>query len=219
MSAKKENSGASNKGGTSEKAKKTMKEMTEEARILAERAKEKAKEMMEEFKEENKDLLEEVKEKSKKFREEAREVMEDLKEDSKDLEEDVRKGAKKAMHKAREIVDDLDESTRDFKEDVKSTAADFKEGAKEAYDDLVAKKENKRLISGIMALLFGALGIHKFLLGYNKEGFIMLALSLLSFGYLMPVMALVGWIEGIIYLTRSDEEFYRTYQLEKKPWF
>ena len=219
MSSTRDNSGASKKGSSSEKAKKTMKEMTEEARILAERAKEKAKEMMDEFKEENKDLLEEVREKSKKFREEAREVIEDLREDSKDLEEDVREGAKKAMHKAKEMVEDLDESTKEFQEDVKSTAADFKEGAREAYDDLVAKKENKRLLAGILALLFGSLGIHKFLLGYNKEGIIMLALSLLSFGYLMPVMALVGWIEGIIYLTRSEEEFYKTYQLEKKAWF
>ena len=161
MSAKKERSEASKDAKSAEKMKQTMKEMSEEARILAERAKEKAK----------------------------------------------------------EIAGNLDESTKEFQEEAKSTAADFKEGAREAYDDLTSKKENKRLLAGIMALLFGGLGIHKFLLGYNKEGFIMLALSIISFGYLFPVMVLVGWIEGIIYLTRSDLEFYRTYQLQKKAWF
>jgi hypothetical protein len=35
-------------------------------------------------------------------------------------------------------------------------------------------------------------------------------------GWLMGVL---GLIEGIIYLTKSDEEFYNTYQVGKKPWF
>ena len=30
---------------------------------------------------------------------------------------------------------------------------------------------------------------------------------------------IIGIIEGIIYLTKSDEEFYNTYQVGKKPWF
>ncbi|MFT6931195.1 MAG: hypothetical protein ACJAQ7_002696, partial [Sediminicola sp.] len=29
----------------------------------------------------------------------------------------------------------------------------------------------------------------------------------------------VGLIEGIIYLTKSDEDFYNTYQVGRKPWF
>jgi hypothetical protein len=33
------------------------------------------------------------------------------------------------------------------------------------------------------------------------------------------VTALLGFIEGIIYLTKSDEEFYQTYQVNKKGWF
>jgi hypothetical protein len=32
-------------------------------------------------------------------------------------------------------------------------------------------------------------------------------------------MGPIGLIEGILYLTKSDEEFYRTYVLGKKEWF
>ena len=33
------------------------------------------------------------------------------------------------------------------------------------------------------------------------------------------LMGIIGLIEGIIYLTKSDEEFYNTYQVGQKPWF
>lgn len=80
------------------------------------------------------------------------------------------------------------------------------------------KASNKALV-GILGILLGALGIHKFLLGYKKEGVIMLLLTILSFGILSPVMALIGLIEGIMYLTKSDEEFVATYVDGHKGWF
>ena len=81
------------------------------------------------------------------------------------------------------------------------------------------KQENKRVIAGILGILLGALGIHKFILGYQNEGLIMLLLSVLTCGIGAGAMGLVGLIEGIIYLTKSDEEFYETYQLNKRGWF
>lgn len=33
------------------------------------------------------------------------------------------------------------------------------------------------------------------------------------------IVAVIGLIEGIMYLTKSDEEFSNTYILNKKPWF
>tara|TARA_R100000935_G_C2839937_1_gene170399 strand:+ start:75 stop:227 length:153 start_codon:yes stop_codon:yes gene_type:complete len=33
------------------------------------------------------------------------------------------------------------------------------------------------------------------------------------------LVSIVGLIEGIMYLTKSDEEFYNTYQAGRKPWF
>ncbi|MHC0439413.1 TM2 domain-containing protein [Flavobacterium sp. 3-210] len=76
------------------------------------------------------------------------------------------------------------------------------------------KQENKKVVSGIFAILLGVFGIHKFYLGYTKEGIIHLLLGLLC-----GIGGLIGLIEGIIYLTKSDEEFYQTYQVGRKPWF
>lgn len=76
------------------------------------------------------------------------------------------------------------------------------------------KPENKKVVSGIFAILLGVLGIHKFYLGYTKEGVIQLLLGLLC-----GIGGLIGLIEGIIYLTKTDEEFYQTYQVGRKPWF
>lgn len=87
----------------------------------------------------------------------------------------------------------------------------------------------KKIVAGILGILFGAFGVHKFILGYKNEGIIMLAVGLgsiilspftcgLTF-LLTMVVSVVGLIEGIIYLLKSDEEFVRTYIYNKKPWF
>lgn len=136
-----------------------------------------------------------------------------------DLKNDLKEGAKKITDKAKEIARDIDENTQDFQEEAKATASEFSKGAKDAYEQITSDQDNKRVIAGIVAILFGALGIHKFILGYQKEGLIMLIVSLLSFGFLAGLMAIIGLIEGIIYLTKSDEEFYQVYQKGKKPWF
>lgn len=77
-------------------------------------------------------------------------------------------------------------------------------------------EDNKKIAAGLLAILLAPFGIHKFLLGYTTEGIIWLAISLCTCG---TVTALLGLIEGIIYLTKSDQEFYQTYQVNKKAWF
>ena len=69
-------------------------------------------------------------------------------------------------------------------------------------------------LPGVLAILLGGLGIHKFYLGYSKEGIIQLLLGLLC-----GIGGIIGLVEGIIYLTKSDEDFYQTYQVGKKGWF
>jgi TM2 domain-containing membrane protein YozV len=77
-------------------------------------------------------------------------------------------------------------------------------------------QDNKKIAAGLLAILLGPLGIHKFLLGYTNEGIIWLVISLFTCGV---VTSILGLIEGIIYLTKSDQEFYETYQVNKKAWF
>jgi TM2 domain-containing membrane protein YozV len=81
---------------------------------------------------------------------------------------------------------------------------------------LPVRQDNKKLPAGILAILLGPFAIHKFLLGYTTEGIIWLVISLFTCG---TVTYILGIIEGIIYLTKSDEEFYQTYQVGKKAWF
>jgi len=78
--------------------------------------------------------------------------------------------------------------------------------------------ENK-IAAGILGILLGGLGIHKFILGYSAAGITMLLISVLTCGLGYPLMHLFGLIEGIIYLTKTDEQFVATYVNNKKEWF
>ena len=114
-----------------------------------------------------------------------------------------------------------DNSAENLKEEAKSTADEFKEGWNQATG---GGSENKKMLAGILGIVLGGFGAHKFVLGYNKEGFILLGILLISFplmcvivgAFTMYIPILIGLIEGIIYLTKSDEEFYETYQVNKK---
>lgn len=77
----------------------------------------------------------------------------------------------------------------------------------------------KKIPAGILGILLGGLGIHKFVLGYTKEGVIMLLVTVLTLGFGGFIMGLIGLIEGIIYLTKSDADFVATYVTAKKGWF
>jgi TM2 domain-containing membrane protein YozV len=93
---------------------------------------------------------------------------------------------------------------------------------------------SKKLAAGLCGVVLGVLGLgglgaHKFILGYTNAGAIMLAVTIATLvggfptcGLTWPataVMSVIGLIEGIIYLTKSDEEFYQTYMVGKKEWF
>lgn len=80
---------------------------------------------------------------------------------------------------------------------------------------LKPREENKRVLAGVLGILFGGLGVHKFILGYTQEGIIQLIIGVVTCG----IGSVIGLIEGIIYLTKSDQEFYDTYQANKKAWF
>lgn len=77
----------------------------------------------------------------------------------------------------------------------------------------------KKLVAGILAIILGYLGIHKFILGYTVQGIIMLLVSLLTCGFAASIIWIIALIEGIIYLTMPDEKFYETYIVNKRGWF
>jgi TM2 domain-containing membrane protein YozV len=79
----------------------------------------------------------------------------------------------------------------------------------------IVKPENKKVLAGVLAIVLGGLGIHKFILGYTQEGIIQLVIGVVTCG----AGGIIGLVEGIIYLTKTDEEFYQTYQVGKKGWF
>ncbi len=82
---------------------------------------------------------------------------------------------------------------------------------------------DKKLVAGLLGILLGSLGIHKFYLGYQKEGIIMLVVTIVVGGVTcgagVGIMGIVGLIEGILYLTKTDQEFEDTYIKGTKPWF
>lgn len=82
-----------------------------------------------------------------------------------------------------------------------------------------ASRANNKIAAGVCGILLGSLGVHKFILGITGPGLVMLLVTLLTCFLAAPIMSIIGLIEGIIYLTRSDEEFIRTYVIEKKSWF
>jgi len=148
-----------------------------------------------------------------------------LSDDLNDMLDDAKDGAKNAADKAGELAGEAKEKAAEFAEEAKEAASEFAESAKETFDN--ATGDNKKILAGILAILLGAFGVHKFILGYNKEGGILLGITILGMvlscvgiGVLVVwATGIIGLVEGIIYLTKSDEEFYNTYQAGKKPWF
>lgn len=83
-----------------------------------------------------------------------------------------------------------------------------------------------KIIAGLLAIFLGGLGLHKFYLGRTGPGLVFLLLNTVGFYVtwlllFIPnfVLGVIALIEGIIYLTRSDEDFQRTYVEEKRAWF
>ena len=74
---------------------------------------------------------------------------------------------------------------------------------------------SKKILCGVMGILLGGLGVHRFILGDTSGGIIRIVITIFTCG----LGSIIGLIEGIIYLTKSDAEFYQIYMVEKKAWF
>ena len=84
-----------------------------------------------------------------------------------------------------------------------------------------SEHEKNQIMAATLALLFGALGAHKFYLGYNTQGTIMLLMGTLGWFLLVPPFAslLIGLIEAVIYFSKNEQEFYDTYEAKQRAWF
>ncbi|MBR0237651.1 MAG: TM2 domain-containing protein [Thermoguttaceae bacterium] len=71
-----------------------------------------------------------------------------------------------------------------------------------------------RTTAALFALLLG-IGIHQFYMGNTKSGILHLLVTIGTCG----MGSIISLIEGIIYLSMSDNDFYYTYILNKKDWF
>ena len=72
-----------------------------------------------------------------------------------------------------------------------------------------------KVTAAVLAILLGGLGIHKFYLGYTIPGILLIISTVVT----LVVGPIIGLIEGIRYLTMTDEEFHRTYVVHRQAWF
>ena len=92
-------------------------------------------------------------------------------------------------------------------------------GGETGRDEAGGSVSDQKRAAGICAIMLGEFGVHKFLLGYTREGIIMLLVTVLTFGYGAVIVWPIAIIEGIIYLRKSDEEFERNHLKGRRRWF
>jgi len=79
-----------------------------------------------------------------------------------------------------------------------------------------------RTTAALLAIFLGGFGAHEFYLGNSNSAIIRLVVYIVG-GVLMCVpsfvLCMISIIEGIIYLSKSDEEFEKVYVEGKRAWF
>ncbi|CAN5297290.1 hypothetical protein BH11PSE2_BH11PSE2_02520 [soil metagenome] len=81
--------------------------------------------------------------------------------------------------------------------------------------------DRNRIVAALLAFFLGAWGIHKFYLGKNIAGIVMLVCGTVGWVLLLPAIAMhvIAFIEFIVYLTKSDQQFYEDYVVGNREWF
>ncbi|MGA9118337.1 MAG: TM2 domain-containing protein [Bacteroidota bacterium] len=122
----------------------------------------------------------------------------------------------------------------DWKSDgvpLKGTWVDFEAQGASAHNlyfapGVATPAAKDKTVAGLLAIFLGGIGIHKFYLGYTGPALVFLLVN--TIGFLVTwimlfipniILGVIAFVEGIIYLTKSDSEFYQTYVVQKKQWF
>jgi len=82
--------------------------------------------------------------------------------------------------------------------------------------------DKNKLVAGLLALFLGALGIHKFYLGKMAAGVVMLVVFVFGWIFLgipSTIIAIIAFVEAIIYFLKPEDEFQRLYVEGNKAWF
>jgi TM2 domain-containing membrane protein YozV len=110
-------------------------------------------------------------------------------------------------------------------------AVDFQVDGNQARAIYIARASaapgsKSKITAGLLAILLGFLGIHKFYLRYTGAGLVYLLGNTIGCAITWMVgfvpnyaLMVIAIVEGVLYLTKSDEEFERTYVSGYRPWF
>lgn len=81
--------------------------------------------------------------------------------------------------------------------------------------------DKNKWVAALLTFFFGIWGIHKFYLGKTNAGIIMLACGTIGWFLILPglAVAFISFIELIIYLFKSEQQFHEDYVAGDKSWF
>ena len=105
-------------------------------------------------------------------------------------------------------------------------AKDIYVAVNRASSSAASSSGKSKTAAGLLGIFLGHLGIHKFYLGFTGPGLVFLLIN--TVGWTVSwmllwtphiVVGIIAFIEGIIYLTKSDEEFEQIYVIGKRKWF
>lgn len=144
----------------------------------------------------------------------------------------IQEGRASGATQVQPVGSDVWKSLREFPEFADAAASPPRLGAPPAAippSTPITNWAQNKVAAGICGILLGTWGVHKFILGFSTAGFTMLGISLallvigfLTCGITFPLLLavhIIGVIEGIIYLTKTDEEFVRIYVDGRREWF
>lgn len=81
--------------------------------------------------------------------------------------------------------------------------------------------QKNKIAAALLAFFLGGLGVHKFYLGLIPQGLIMLVCGTIGWFLILPGVAvwIIAIVEFVIYLTKTDDQFYQDYEVRKQGWF
>jgi TM2 domain-containing membrane protein YozV len=79
--------------------------------------------------------------------------------------------------------------------------------------------EKNKLVAGLLGILLGGIGAHKYYMGSWGWGIVFTATVILSMGFLAFIPAIIGLVEGIMFLVMSEDTFAEKYPPETEAPF